>query len=311
MVRNDAMNSGHIHIVDEDEERIQSILQRIAMLYGWSLATVDAYQRDLFTFHRFCVSLQQPSTAFLASQAQITDYLRALKKRNLANSSIARHRSAMATWFHYLQNEKLRTDFPMQDVSSILPSLRLPKHISEDDVEDLIQAPDTTTKIGLRSRCVLELLYATGLRVSELASLKVANINRVQKTLRVIGKGNKEREIPYGDQAEYWLNQWFMKLEKTSIFLFPSKGGHLSRQTLWRCVYDCATLIGLQPVPSPHVLRHAFATHMLNHGADLRAVQTLLGHENITTTEIYTHVSRLQMYEEVNKRHPMGKMKRD
>jgi integrase/recombinase XerD len=213
----------------------------------------------------------------------------------------------MATWFHYLQNEKIRADFPMQDVAKVMSALHLPKHMSESQVEALLAAPDTSKAKGIRDRCVLELMYATGLRVSELAGLKVTQINRVQQTLRVIGKGNKEREVPYGEEADIWLKEWLKKRGVTSVFLFPSKKGHLSRQTLWRCVHDCATLVGLSPVPSPHVLRHAFATHLLNNGADLRAVQTLLGHENITTTEIYTHVSRSQLHDEVNRAHPMGK----
>ena len=286
---------------------VEGILQRMAMLYSWSKLTVEAYLRDLLAFHRFVVDANPPSTALLATTKHVAAYLAYLQQKGLATRSIQRQRSAMATWFHYLQNEKIRQDFPMQDVVGMMSSLRLPKYISEQDVEALIQAPDTTTNKGIRDRFVLEMMYATGLRVSELAGLKLENINRKQKTLRVIGKGNKEREIPYGEEADLWLNRWLKTLPAASVFVFPSKKGHLSRQTLWRCVHNCAILIGLNPVPSPHVLRHAFATHLLNHGADLRAVQTLLGHENITTTEIYTHVSRSQLYDELNKAHPMGK----
>ena len=295
------------HNQTDAEMKIEGILQRMAMLYSWSKLTVEAYLRDLLAFHYFVVDAKPSSTALLATVKHVTDYLAYLQHKGLATSSIQRQRSAMATWFHYLQNEKIRVDFPMQDVVGVMSSLRLPKHISEENVEALINAPDTTTKKGIRDRFLLEMMYATGLRVSELASLKVANINQKQKTLRVIGKGNKEREIPYGEQADFWLKKWLKTRATTSVFLFPSKKGHLSRQTLWRCVHNCAILIGLSPVPSPHVLRHAFATHLLNHGADLRAVQTLLGHENITTTEIYTHVSRSQLYDELNKAHPMGK----
>ena len=289
------------------EIKIEGILQRMAMLYSWSKLTVEAYLRDLLAFHRFVMDENPPSTALLATTKHVTAYLVHLQQKGLATSSIQRQRSAMATWFHYLQNEKIRHDFPMQDVVGVMSSMRLPKHISEQDVESLIQAPDTTKPKGIRDRFLLEMMYATGLRVSELASLKLENINQKQKTLRVIGKGNKERETPYGEEADVWLKKWLKTLPASSVFVFPSKKGHLSRQTLWRCVHNCAILIGLSPVPSPHVLRHAFATHLLNHGADLRAVQTLLGHENITTTEIYTHVSRSQLYDELNKAHPMGK----
>ena len=301
------MNAQETYQETDVEIRIEGILQRMSMLYSWSKLTVEAYLRDLLAFHRFVTDAAPSSTALLATTKHVTAYLAYLQQKGLATSSIQRQRSAMATWFHYLQNEKLRQDFPMQDVVGLMSSLRLPKYISEQDVETLIQAPDTSTTKGIRDRFVLEMMYATGLRVSELAGLKLENINRKQQTLRVTGKGNKEREIPYGEEADLWLNKWLKTLPAASVFVFPSKKGHLSRQTLWRCVHNCAILVGLSPVPSPHVLRHAFATHLLNHGADLRAVQTLLGHENITTTEIYTHVSRSQLYDELNKAHPMGK----
>jgi len=224
------------HDPTDAEIKIEGILQRMAMLYSWSKLTVEAYLRDLLAFHRFVADANPSSTALLATTKHVTAYLAHLQQKGMATSSIQRQRSAMATWFHYLQNEKLRQDFPMQDVVGLMSSLRLPKYISEQDVEALIQAPDTSTKKGTRDRCVLEMMYATGLRVSELAGLKIENINRKQKTLRVIGKGNKEREIPYGEEADLWLSRWLKTLPATGTFVFPSKKGHLSRQTLWRCV---------------------------------------------------------------------------
>ncbi len=294
-----------LHI--EQEAEIEGILRRMAMLYGWSKLTVEAYQRDIITFHQFVKTQDKKASVFTATQKHVTAYLGELQQRGLANSSIQRMRSAMATWFHYLQNEKIRTDFPMQDVAKVMSALRLPKHMSEVDVDALLDAPDTSKAKGVRDRCILELMYATGLRVSELAGLKVSNINRVQQTLRVIGKGNKEREVPYGEEADLWLARWLEACKEKSVFVFPSRGSHLTRQTLWKKVHHYAQQAGIYPLPSPHVLRHAFATHLLNHGADLRVVQTLLGHENITTTEIYTHVSRSQLHHEVNQAHPMGK----
>ena len=293
---------------DDTEIKIEGLLRRMSMLYGWSRLTVEAYQRDLLTFHQF-VRQNSSLSAFTAQQQQVTAYLGELQQRGLANSSIQRMRSAMATWFHYLQNEKIRPDFPMQDVAKVMKALRLPKHLSEQHVEDLLAAPNTSKNKGIRDRCLLELMYATGLRVSELAGLKVSDINRRQQTLRVIGKGNKEREVPYGEEADIWLTRWLDVRKAESSFLFPSRGSHITRQTLWQCVNSYAKQAAIYPLPSPHVLRHAFATHLLNHGADLRVVQTLLGHENITTTEIYTHVSRNQLHDEVNRSHPMGKRK--
>ncbi|MDQ7004576.1 MAG: tyrosine recombinase [Ghiorsea sp.] len=291
------------------EAKIEGIMRRMAMLYNWSNLTVEAYQHDLISFHRFIIIEDKDCSALTATTDHVTAYLKYLKHRGLVNTSIQRQRSAMATWFHYLQNEKVRDDFPMQDVAKAMKALRLPKHLSEKHMEDLLAAPDTSRSIGIRDRCVLELLYATGLRVSELASLKVSNFNRRQHTLRVIGKGNKEREVPYGEESDIWLSRWLDVRNSDSVYLFPSRGSHLTRQTLWQCVNQYAKQAGIYPLPSPHVLRHAFATHLLNHGADLRVVQTLLGHENITTTEIYTHVSQSQLHDEVNRSHPMGKRK--
>jgi len=292
------------------KDKIEGILQRMSMLYGWSSLTVEAYQRDIFFLHDFLMSQEQQCTAFDAKQHDISDYLRHLQQKALAPSTIQRKRSAMATWFHYLQNEKIRDDFPLQDIASVMKFLHLPRHMSEENVEALLMAPDVDTYKGLRDKCLLELMYATGLRVSELAQLKWENINRIQKTLRVIGKGNKEREVPYGEVADMWLSRWLQAAKKSS-FLFPSELGSrtrcLTRQTLWRCVKKYAKLVEVYPEPSPHVLRHAFATHLLNHGADLRAVQALLGHESITTTEIYTHISRSALNTEVNRAHPMGR----
>ncbi len=295
-------------LVPEDTE-IQHILQRMALLYSWSPLTRQAYQRDILDFQRFLQDLQDQSkpNALTANAAQVSAYFSHLQRQGLANSSIRRKRSALSTWFYYLQHEKRRADYPMQTMPKTLSSLRLPKYISEEAVEALIQAPDTRKPKGIRDRCLLELMYATGLRVSELAGLKWKNINPKQQTLRVIGKGNKEREVPYGEQAANWLKAWKKAMPKASPFVFFGRSGHLSRQTLWRIVHDYAILVGLSPAPSPHVLRHAFATHLLNHGADLRAVQTLLGHAHITTTEIYTHISRSLLHEELNQAHPMGK----
>ncbi len=290
----------------EIESRIEGVLRRMAMLYGWSSLTVEAYRHDLFDFQAF---IGGASTVFEANAQHVTGYLTHLQQRGLANSSIQRQRSALATWFHYLQNEKIRHDFPLQDVAKVMTALRLPKHMSEADVEALLAAPDTSKSKGIRDKCLLELMYATGLRVSELAGLKVSAINRRQQTLRVVGKGNKEREVPYGEEADIWLSRWFEVRSEQSAYVFPSRGGHITRQTLWACVRKYAQQAGIYPLPSPHVLRHAFATHLLNHGADLRVVQALLGHENIITTEIYTHVSRRQLHDEVNRSHPMGKRK--
>jgi len=296
-----------LSIHHEATTRIEGILQRMAMLYGWSLLTVEAYRSDLLSLNHFLQTSNIPRTAFEANQSDVTAYLSDLQAREMHSNSIRRQRSAMATWFHYLQHEKMRDDFPLLDMGVMRAASRLPKEMTENDVESLLNAPDVRVAKGIRDRCLLELMYATGLRVSELAGLKWANINRSKKTLRVLGKGNKERDIPYGEGATVWLEKWSNTLKKEDVFVFPSQGRSLTRQTLWRCVKKHARTANISPIPSPHGLRHAFATHLLNHGADLRAVQTMLGHESISTTEIYTHVSHGHLQNEMNAAHPMGK----
>jgi len=189
----------------------------------------------------------------------------------------------------------------------------LPKMIGEEDVNVLLNMPETSTLIGLRDRCMLEMLYATGLRVSELVSLRMAQVDQSAMLVRVIGKGDKERLVPFGEVAADWLIKWLAERRQmsgtmVSPFLFPGRGGNvMTRQNFWQRLKRYARQAGLRQTLSPHTLRHAFATHLLNHGADLRAVQMLLGHANISTTEIYTHVSRVRLHELVNRAHPLGK----
>ena len=180
---------------------------------------MEAYRSDLLSLHRFVVSANKQGTAFTATQEEFTAYLQDLQERSFLSSSIRRQRSAMATWFHYLQNEKIRDDFPLHDVAHVLPSFELPKNMSEEDVVSLLAQPDTSKTKGIRDRCLLEMMYATGLRVSELASIRLDNFNRVQKTLRVIGKGNKERDVPYGEVADEWLSLWLQTMKKRPFFL--------------------------------------------------------------------------------------------
>ncbi|MDQ6989551.1 MAG: tyrosine recombinase [Mariprofundaceae bacterium] len=292
--------------IDALTSRIEGILQRMAMLYGWSGLTVEAYRSDMLSFNRFVLDFQPDQDAFNAQQDAVRAYLSDLQLREYQQSSIRRQRSALATWFHYLQHEKVRLDFPLAELGKVASMLKLPKAMTEQEVEALLNAPDVSTLKGIRDRCLLELLYATGMRASELVGLKWRSFNRTQKTLRVLGKGNKERDLPYSEVAEVWLQKWQQTMKNKEVFLFPSGSKSLTRQTLWNRVQKYAKQISLHPCPSPHVLRHAFATHLLNHGADLRAVQTLLGHESIGTTEIYTHVSQRRLQDELNKAHPMG-----
>ncbi|MBL4774921.1 MAG: site-specific tyrosine recombinase XerD [Mariprofundus sp.] len=290
------------------EDVIVGLLQRLAMLRGWSHLTTEAYRSDLLHADAFFCAMQ--SNLMQADQAAVLKYLASLNRDGLKESTIQRRRSSLSTWFSYVQEQGTRDDHPARHLPKLRKSRPLPKLLSEKDVETLLNAPDTTTALGLRDRCMLEILYATGLRVSELVGLRLASLDMAAGLLRVIGKGDKERLIPFGEEADHWLNLWLAKrpAEPTISFLFAGRGGKaMTRQNFWQRIKKHAKDAKLRSEPSPHTLRHAFATHLLNHGADLRAVQMLLGHANVTTTEIYTHVTRARLHDVVNAAHPLGK----
>ncbi len=291
-----------------NEETITGLLQRLAMLRGWSPKTTESYRSDLL--HADAFFRTKRSDLMLIEQSEVLGYLASLRQEGLKESTIQRRRSALSTWFSYLQDQGIRDDHPARNLPKIRKSRSLPKLLSEQHVEALLAAPDTTTPTGVRDRCMLEILYATGLRVSELVSLSLANIDMAGGLVRVIGKGDKERLVPFGEEAERWLQEWLMlrPMKPGCSFLFAGRGGKaMTRQNFWLRIKQYAAQAGVFPLPSPHTLRHAFATHLLNHGADLRAVQMLLGHSNITTTEIYTHVAKARLHELVNQSHPLGR----
>lgn len=292
---------------DSGIEKIEGLLQRLSMLRNWSRQTLVAYQSDLL--HANTYFIQHQRTLFDASSDDISAYLGFLVKQSLLPSSIQRKRSALSTWYSFLQQEGIREDHPVRNLPKQRRSRPLPKDMSEESVVKLLNAPDIESILGLRDRCMLELMYATGMRVSELVGLQLASLDMQAGVLRVIGKGDKERLIPFGEEAATWLSQWLEKRPHVqNAFVFPGRGVKaMTRQNFWQRLRKYAMSIGLKPLPSPHVLRHAFATHLLNHGADLRSVQMMLGHANITTTEIYTHVSRVRLHQWVNQAHPLGR----
>lgn len=298
-------------VADVDCERIEGLLQRLAMLRGWSARTTVSYRADLFDIQAFMK--KRGYTLFKAGEEELLSYLASLSRRQLKDSTIRRRRSAISTWFAFLQQEGLREDHPAFRLPVSRRSRSLPKMLSEEDVEAILGVPDVSTLPGLRDKCMLELLYATGLRVSELVGLRLSQVDMNAMLVRVIGKGDKERLVPFGEEAAAWLDRWMtrrreMKGAAASPFVFLSRSGKaMSRQNFWQRLRLYALQAGLRELPSPHTLRHAFATHLLNHGADLRAVQMLLGHANISTTEIYTHVTRARLHELLNRAHPLGK----
>ena len=270
--------------------------------------TRNAYLSDLIQ----CSELQPTSILTQWNSDDIADVLLALTQSGKSPRSIARCLSALRHFYKFLREQKLRDDNPVATHHSPKIGRALPKDLSEHEVEALLQAPDTNTALGLRDRAMLEVLYACGLRVSELLNLRLELLNLKQGFLRVTGKGNKERLVPLGQHARDWIEQYLAQsrsqLYKSSTdYLFLTQhGGIMSRQNFWYAIKRYALQAHIQAELSPHTLRHAFATHLLNHGADLRVVQMLLGHSDLSTTQIYTHVAQHRMQELHSKYHPRG-----
>lgn len=268
--------------------------------------TRNAYLSDLIQCSE-CIAQHDISQW---SSEDIADVLIALTKQSKSPRSIARCLSAMRSFYKFLREQKIRLDNPVATHKTPKLGRALPKDLSEQDVEALIQAPDIATALGLRDRAMLEVLYACGLRVTELLNLRTDLINLKQGYLRIVGKGNKERLVPLGEFACDWIEKYLNEsrptLYKSSTdYLFLTQhGGIMSRQNFWYAIKRYALQANISAELSPHTLRHAFATHLLNHGADLRVVQMLLGHSDLSTTQIYTHVAQHRMQELHHKFHP-------
>lgn len=291
---------------------IERFIDAMWMEKGLSQNTLTSYRRDLRQYDQWLV--EQPSQTILeADRAALQAYLGVrLEQGNSARSS-ARFLSCARGFYRWLMREGRIAVDPTLDVDSPSLGRPLPKSLSEQEVEQLLQAPDLDTAIEFRDRTMLELLYACGLRVTELTSLTLTQISVNQGVLRVFGKGSKERLVPMGEEALVWLQRYLngsrAELLKgvPSDVVFPSKRGtQMTRQTFWYRIKIYAQRANIKRELSPHTLRHAFATHLLNHGADLRVVQMLLGHSDLSTTQIYTHVAQQRMQELHAQHHPRG-----
>ncbi|MHA3048335.1 site-specific tyrosine recombinase XerD [Acinetobacter sp. ANC 4641] len=267
--------------------------------------TRNAYLSDLIQCSQY---LEKPLLDW--SSEDITDVLIALTQQGKSPRSIARLLSALRSFFKFLREQQLRTDNPLSTHKTPKLGRALPKDLSESQVDALIQAPNTETALGLRDRTMLEVLYACGLRVSELITLRLELLNLKQGYVRIVGKGNKERLVPLGQIACDWMERYLSEsrsqlLKSSSDYVFlTQQGGIMSRQNFWYAIKRYALQAGIEFDISPHTLRHAFATHLLNHGADLRVVQMLLGHSDLSTTQIYTHVAQIRMQQLHQQYHP-------
>lgn len=279
---------------------------------GLARNTLDSYRRDLTQFAQWLAD-RHGKDLYLADQADLQDYLGHRYRLKSRASSAARLLSSLKRFYRFaLRQGRIGADPTLNIAAPKLPR-GLPKTLTEEDVEKLLAAPPTDEPRGLRDRAMLEAIYASGLRVSELVTLKQSQVSRDMGVVRVIGKGSKERLVPLGEEALAWISRYIKEGRgellngKASDALFvTARGDAMTRQSFWQLIKRYAVQAGIRAPISPHTLRHAFATHLLNHGADLRVVQLLLGHSDISTTQIYTHVARERLKQLHARHHPRG-----
>ena len=279
---------------------------------GLSRNTLESYRRDLRLFSVW-LSADRGKALLQAQRVDLLDYLVYKFQRKAKARSAARLLSSLKRFYRFLLREnRIQGDPTLQVESPKLPR-SLPKILTEQDVDALLATPNVETPLGLRDRSMLETLYASGLRVSELVTMQVAQLSQDMGVVRVVGKGSKERLVPVGEEALIWIRRYMdnarpeiLAGRQVDALFVTSRGASMTRQAFWYLIRRYADQAGIRKGISPHTLRHAFATHLLNHGADLRVVQMLLGHADISTTQIYTHVARERLKQLHSKHHPRG-----
>jgi integrase/recombinase XerD len=295
----------------EPDPAIGRFLDAVWMERGLSQNTLAAYRADLTALARWLNDRKVVVTR--TTRNDLLGFIAWRVEAGARPRSTARQLSSFRRFFRYLVREGSLKDDPTAQIAMPKIGRSLPKSLTEDEVEALLAAPVVSDPLGHRDRTMLEVLYATGLRVSELVNLKHNQVNVNQGVIRIVGKGNRERLIPLGEESVRWLAEFVrgpraeILLERQTDYLFPTRrGDRMTRQAFWHIIKRYARKAGVQKELSPHTLRHAFATHLLNHGADLRVVQMLLGHSDLSTTQIYTHVARERMKELHQQHHPRG-----
>lgn len=293
------------------DKLIDRFIDSLWLQSGLSENTLAAYRQDL----KCCQNFLKTNNSNL-EKAEQTDLRAFQKERKHAGTqakTAARQLSTLRRFYRYLVQEGQRKDDPTETIDSPKIGRPLPKSLSEEQVNRLLEGPDVTGAYGLRDRAMMELLYATGLRVSELIGLRISQINLDAGVVRVMGKGSKERLVPMGESAQEWITRYLKEArpelteaQKTDEVFLSSRGRAMSRQAFWYLIKRYAAKVGIHKNLSPHTVRHAFATHLLNHGADLRVVQMLLGHADLSTTQIYTEVARARLKALHQKHHPRG-----
>jgi integrase/recombinase XerD len=292
-------------------EVIDRYIDAVWVEKGLSRNTLSAYRNDLNTYAKWLqLSGKDPLNV---SEYDIMQFVAHLLQAGQSARSSARQLSCLRGFYRYqLREGRIKVD-PTLGIESPKLGRPLPKSLSEEDVDALLSAPETEVDIEMRDKVMLELLYACGLRVSELVNLQLSQVSLQQGVVKVMGKGSKERLVPMGEEAQSWLSQYLSTTRlalldgKPSDFVFPGRAGAaMTRQTFWHRIKKYAQRADIQKNLSPHTLRHAFATHLLNHGADLRVVQLLLGHSDVSTTQIYTHIAKQRLQDLHAEHHPRG-----
>jgi integrase/recombinase XerD len=297
--------------IQDPKAMIDRFLDAIWMERGLSENTLGAYRADLVALNQ---RLESKSVELIKAQRpDIMEYIAWRVEGGAKPRSTARQLSSFRRFFRYLLREGIINEDPTVNIAMPKIGRSLPQSLTEQDVESLLSAPKVSEPLGHRDRTMLEVLYATGVRVSELINLKLSQINLNQGVLRIVGKGDRERLIPLGDEAQDWIREFIdgargeILLERQTEYLFPTRrGDRMTRQAFWHIIKRYAKKANISKKLSPHTVRHAFATHLLNNGADLRVVQLLLGHSDVSTTQIYTHVARERMKELHGRHHPRG-----
>ena len=293
------------------DQHIVAFLNSLIIERGLSKNTIQSYESDIYQLYQWNNSKNKKRITEIKN-FDTSQYISYLFNQNLKSTSVNRKISSLKTFFNFLLKKKLINANPFADQIMPKKAISLPKSISEDDVVKLLDAPKSDSLIGLRDKAMLELLYASGVRISELVNIKFSDLDLERNIIKVFGKGSKERLVPFGEDAAQCISAYIDERKKNKdiasikyIFL-NNRGSKISRHAFWHRLKEYCLEIGLKRDISPHTLRHAFATHLLNRGADLRSVQVLLGHSDLSTTQIYTHIAKQRLSELVKKHHPRG-----
>lgn len=295
-----------------NKQALEEYLIFLKIERGLSANSIQSYRRDLIQYASYLKD-EGITEWNKIDRYSILAFLQVQKEAGKSDNSIIRMVSSLRRFHQFLKQESITSEDPMQSIDTPKKGKILPKVMSLKEVDKLIEAPDTSKTLGLRDRAILEVMYATGLRISELVYLKMDELHLSLALIQTTGKGDKERILPIGDAAVYWLEQYLQrgrpmlerkaKVDSDFVFL-NARGGSLSRQGVWKKIKQMVTQAGIKQHVTPHTLRHSFATHLLENGADLRIVQELLGHSDISTTQIYTHITKHRMKDVYNTYHP-------